>query len=459
MSHASIQVSDPIDPDLICPLLFDLFEDPVQLPCCGKAVSRLPIIQAVEYSPNCPLCRDEISNTDFTRLPTMRNLVGLVENARNRGVNVQSQESGSILDRIKDLCSGLLVDKGEWKATLKLLRDERSAYRSRIGKLEISNNKVIYKTLVIPVIDRSGSMGGTPMVQVRYSLKRLVDLTYDNPNLITTVVTYDDRVDTYPINTTTPRAHFDGIFSVLDARGGTSFKSAFSGIVNVATTHANASDVASMIIVFLTDGEDSSVRKEERFRLVQSLQEDIRKVWSKDFTIHSIGFGSNHDYDFLNSLRLIGTEEGAYRYADPREDDDILSGKINSVLDVISKSSSIPMKILPESDIQVLNGSNGKFWVTPKPKELDNLNVVFTVDDGPPISIIPKVSESMELWTEWYSKLIDDIASELLILAKDNKSIVPISNGNDADLERELHIELLVRRANSIMGKTRDFIC
>lgn len=74
-----------------------------------------------------------------------------------------------------------------------------------------------------------------------------------------------------------------------------------------------------------------------------------------------MGFGTNHDYDFLNSLRLIGTEEGAYRYADPNEDDDILSGKINGVLDVIAKSSCIPLKILPESNLEILGGSNGKF--------------------------------------------------------------------------------------------------
>lgn len=76
------------------------------------------------------------------------------------------------------------------------------------------------------------------------------------------MVTYDDRVDTYPISTSTHRSYFDHTFGEMHARGGTSFKSAFKGIIDVATAHKDVSDVASMIVVFLTDGEDSSVAKQ-----------------------------------------------------------------------------------------------------------------------------------------------------------------------------------------------------
>jgi len=412
--------------DLICPISLDLLEDPIILPCCGRAISRLALIQSIEFNLTCPLCRHDLQNVNISAIPTCVNLAYLVEEARKTTILPTLKEE-EILDG--------------WKGIITLLKDEHSMSRRKIAQLELSNTKAIYKTLLIPVIDRSGSMSGKPISQVRYSLKRILDLTYDHSNLVTFVVTYDDREQTYELNTSTPRAHFDGIFSRIECGGGTSFKVAFKEIARISSLYADVKDVASMSIIFLTDGEDSSVKKEDRFKLVQSLQEDIKKVWKKDFIIHSVGFGGNHDYSFLNSLRLIGTQEGAYRYADPSEDDDILSNKINSILDVISTSTSLPIKLL-SLDLEVISGNNGKFWIRPLSKWDQNnpSSIIFSLDNTEPITIVPEVKESMELWPLWYSKLVDDIASELLMLAN---AVI--------DIDRELHIELLTRRSNAIL--------
>lgn len=66
--------------------------------------------------------------------------------------------------------------------------------------------------------------------------------------------------------------------------------------------------------------------------------------------------------------------------------------------------------------------------------------MVFNVDDEEPISILAEMKESTDLWSEWYSKLIDDIASELLTLAKESKAIVSSSESNDASLPLDLHL-------------------
>ena len=57
----------------------------------------------------------------------------------------------------------------------------------------------------------------------------------------------------------------------------------------------------------------------------------MNTVWGKKYTVHTIGFGASHDFEFLNSLNKIGTNEGSYRYADPNEDNDSLSNKISSI--------------------------------------------------------------------------------------------------------------------------------
>ena len=42
--------------ELICPITHMLLEDPVQLPCCGRAISREPLLKWLENKPVCPLC-------------------------------------------------------------------------------------------------------------------------------------------------------------------------------------------------------------------------------------------------------------------------------------------------------------------------------------------------------------------------------------------------------------------
>lgn len=425
------------DEDLICLISHDWLEDPVQLPCCGKAVSRLEILNSLNYSSNCPNCREDISGTNFATVAPIRNLIDKIEKAKKRNVVLPQKQSVESLT--------------PWKATITVLKDVHSAYRNKVARLEIGTGKSLFKTLVIPVIDRSGSMCGKPMEQVRYSLKRLVDLTYDYNNIITNVITYDTSAKSYLIDTSQPRMKYDKEFATLVDGGGTEFKSAFKEIINVASQHANSPEIASMTIIFLTDGEDSTP-KDRRHELCQQLQTDIRKVWigshPKDFIVHTIGFGSknantySYDYDFLNLLKTIGTHGGEFRNADPNENDDILSGKINSILDVVARSIVIPIKILPESNLDIISGSNGKFWL----KFKEPHSITFSIDDKEPITIEPEVSESEELWTEWYSKLIDDIASELIPL---NSKILEDSQ----NLAQDLHLELLVRRSNAILGR------
>lgn len=39
---------DMADCDLMCPILLDWLEDPIIMPCCGKAVSKIPLHSCME---------------------------------------------------------------------------------------------------------------------------------------------------------------------------------------------------------------------------------------------------------------------------------------------------------------------------------------------------------------------------------------------------------------------------
>ena len=64
---------------LTCPITLDIIEDPVQLPCCGKSVSRIPLKNTFKVIKNCPLCRKDLSSFDIDNAPTNRTLSAIVE--------------------------------------------------------------------------------------------------------------------------------------------------------------------------------------------------------------------------------------------------------------------------------------------------------------------------------------------------------------------------------------------
>src|SRR5207245_7538887 len=53
----------------------------------------------------------------------------------------------------------------------------------------------------------------------------------------------------------------------------------------------------------------------QRDKLVSDLQSKIRQVWNKSFTIHTVGFGSNHDYDLDRKSTRLNSSHGSISYA------------------------------------------------------------------------------------------------------------------------------------------------
>ena len=425
---------DAIKNELMCPLLLDYLEYPIVLSCCGRAISRDPLIEYMDhYGHNCPLCRADLGGFDPRTAPKSINLAYLVDEAKNENIPIE-------------LFQPKLELESKWKATINPLSKIDYAYQTIIGRLEIFNTKKDYffKTLFVPIIDISGSMAGQSFSQVKYSLNRILDLSYKHLHLLTTFITYNDRASSIEINKSLPQSNYRDIIDKISATGGTSFKSSFEELLKVCEKHKSNPEISSIVVIFLTDGEDSSVQKAGRNELVKSLKTNIEKIWNKDYVVHTIGFGGNHDFDFLNNLRQI-MKDGAYRFADPQEDSDALSNKINSLLDVIATSSTIPLNIISiPTSIGMISGENGKYWVN-----LTGCNMMtpyeftISVNDKVPINVPVEFVESeneKEIWDQWYSYLIDEIASELLILSVQT---------NDS-LEKQLHCELLQQRSRSI---------
>jgi len=451
------------DWDLMCPILLDWLEDPIILPCCGKAISKIPLYECVKdqlgAERKCPNCAMSLTNFDILGAPISLNILNIVK---------RFKESNPLYLTNKKPSNQI---SPEWEGMVDWMEPIGTAYQTILGKLKLSclDNKFQFKTLLIPVIDRSGSMGGNPIIQCRYSLNRIIDLAYSNPNIITNIITYDDRAESILINTAQTIESYRLIVDGIKAGGGTSFNVAFNEIVRVCGELINPT-ITNISIIFLTDGQDSSTFGKSRTNLVSTLKDKLNSTVNTDninLQIHTIGFGASHDYEFLNSLRQITKVEGAYRYADPTEDSDSLSNKINSLLDVIAQTISIPIKIT-NSPYPIIHSDSMVFWLNltdcvSKSIDYFDIQVQIGFDDTTKFNIRCKFNpdeNNNNIWLEWYTHLVDELMSEVIEVVNLNSNSSNSANiiNSHNSLSTQIHMELIEQRTRAVSSRIKSSI-
>lgn len=428
-----------------CPIGYDILVDPVQVPCCTRVFSRANLRMHLSSGTNslCPLCRADLNEFNLETAPTSLLALDIIDHLNNiNNINIVPLENQNIPD--------------EFEGKINILKNNNQNIKTQIAQLQISNknNTNNFKTLVIPVIDASGSMGQTKLIdsainQALYSLSRIIQLAQINSNILVDVITYSDTAHNQEINNNHSVDYFIKKITEKIENRGTSFKAAFDKIIYVINKYApKMHEINSIVIIFLTDGEDSNIQKTNRKSLSDSLKINIEAICNKNYTVHTVGFGLHHDADFLNNLRQIGTFEGAYKYANPNDDNDILSSKINSLSDVIMTDVSIPVKII-NTNLDIISGSNDKYWINlTKYNHDQEIILIVSINNNLPININCKIDvtdelTNKELLNQYYSKLIDDIGSE----------IVKLSNMNLKSLDILLHYELLLKRSKAIKSQ------
>jgi hypothetical protein len=427
-----------IDPltEFMDPITYSVIDDPVALPCCGNIISRQSIIACMFNGPRCPNCRGDLGTWDPKVAPKIR--------------------------QVANMLSGLIGPDAtgpspDWLAELEELRLEGG---TRIGQLRITNpsRKYQFRTLMIPVVDVSGSMHGSPQKQTGECIKTMVDLNYNHPHILTSVVEYDTNFKVSHIDITKPRAQNE---IRLGGGGGTRFKTAFNGIINVIRHYQGGDQwplITNIAVIFLTDGEDSECRADQRDSLVDNLRTELQTAIpaTVPYVVHTVGFGASHDFKFLDKLRFVGSEEGAYRYATSGEDGDALYQKIMGVVQAICDKSATPIqnlhlptghgiKLIPST-----TATNGKYWVNMsrfRPLGLAEDPLTFQLGSDPlthTVMVTLSGKHTTGLLADWYSYLIDQIANEVTLLNQPQTA-------NTVSASRKLHITLLEHRVKAII--------
>jgi ankyrin repeat protein len=431
------KTKEDVPDDLKCPITYGYMEDAITLPCCGRAISRQPLKDC--FHDKCVICNADLSHVDLDKIPTSKNIMYLIEQHK-QGILRTELDSDDDVDSIPDT-----NDKIQAKIKYMIVNNKI------IGQLELVTDKEDFKTLLCVCVDKSGSMSGAPINQVKYSLIRVLDKLYNGfgKNIVANIIPYADTASIIPIDITKPMSHYVSQVNDIDKMmGGTNFLDAYKKILEIIKDNKDTTNITSLTILFLTDGCGNASSPEA----VALFKKQITDLWDKHFVLHSIGFCGSHDYTFLNNLRMIGTEEGSFRFADPNEDTDALSHKVNGVLDVVMTTQSIPIKLVEtDKSIPLLtkNSNDGKYWVNLTGKDLSAKYEYKLVTDDKEEIVSPSIEiydpgdegDNNKLVNQWYSYLIDQIANEL----------TDLNTSKDEPIVKDIHFEILMRRSRAIL--------
>lgn len=451
--------------ELTDPITLDLVEDPIVVPCCTKAFSRLSLVQALNHDQDkqCPACRQDISDFDPLAAPTNVVIASMVETLK-----LQMNQTGVALK--KNAWKGVLTPVTESIAELKISL-ENSQFR-------------VKPSLFIAVCDTSGSMSGSPWKQVETALIHIMGLTSTNPMIQTVIVRYSSFADV--INTSGPREQVVQRIKQMFNSGGTNFVAAFEKVREVLGNYIYSDEdvpnaVSTATIAFLTDGQDNSHRN--RDELVESFKETLAD-WEGPICVHSVGFSQSCDKSFLENLRLAGSIEGTFRYAEPQDDADTLCQKLTGLFEVISQNSTVPVvfNLSPEAKFRIKHnkaeselsvqfpvGRNRKgtysHWVLLENSKEDDgaenneddvpklyINSSLDEEHEIPVTLVVKdhrfAEKQKRLFEKWLATLIDQLASELLTLSQQKGSL-----GNRVF---DLHGALIEQKVDAIRLKVHN---
>jgi Ca-activated chloride channel homolog len=158
------------------------------------------------------------------------------------------------------------------------------------------------------VLDRSGSMAGEKLSDVKEAVKSIVDQL--NPNDVISIVTFETHTQVLvPAQTATNKADIKRQVDKINDGGGTNMAPALrEGLMQVQQYHGP--DRTSRIVL-LTDGEATDEENDSRA--------EADKAGSMEIPVIGMGFGDGWNQDFIidladRSIRAPGSKNGHVDY-------------------------------------------------------------------------------------------------------------------------------------------------
>lgn len=194
------------------------------------------------------------------------------------------------------------------------------------------------------VLDRSGSMGGDKIENVKEALHEITSLLSHNDRI--SLVTYDDYVETVYSSNHFDKHKFLNVVDEVYSRGSTNLEGGLrKGLKNVKMH--DSSDYINRVIL-LSDGL-ANVGVSDAGQLANIVEE----LAGGNITVSTIGVGSDYDEHLMTSVARAGN--GNYYFMeDSRDAERIFTEEFESVLNTVARDITIEFNI--DNDFEVVRG-------------------------------------------------------------------------------------------------------
>ena len=194
---------------------------------------------------------------------------------------------------------------------------------------------------LICVIDISGSMWGTKIMQVKESLKILLDLT-DEKDRLCLILFNDCACNYFNLQNLTKENKEILINKInkIEANGGTNILNGLEIAVDIIKKECNKEkNVASILL--LSDGKDNFLNDIELANALKKLTKGL----GLSFTLNTFGYGDNHDAKIMN--KLANLRDGSFFYVDNYSKiTEYFVSILGACISVISKKVDLKLNIL-----------------------------------------------------------------------------------------------------------------
>lgn len=218
------------------------------------------------------------------------------------------------------------------------------------------------------VIDKSGSMGGSPIQNLKDTAKKFFRQENSFGNVY--LISFNDNCQLIDITSKTVN-EIESIINSINAHGTTVFAAPIGTMKNSMIKRLVDNQQGIVHVIFLTDGQDSnSPRAQVNEANLGTLRSFCKEYPNMNLCIHSVGFGTESDEEFLLNLSESGTTQGTLSFV---KSADQIDASIKTLGDFCSCSKTF---CLQQKDTKIfLNSSstqNIAFKIVPLINNLDD---------------------------------------------------------------------------------------
>ena len=240
------------------------------------------------------------------------------------------------------------MDNNENKIEISVLKgdklfNENTPFVINISSPQPEINEKKCNADLICVIDVSGSMQGEKIELVKESLKILIEMMDKNDRLALIVFENNSTIK-FNLNFLTDNVKKDLINEInsINAHGGTNILSGLEKAIEILKADKKtAEDDRISSIILLSDGCDNY---SDEISLGESLKK-LTKGSGLSFTLHTFGYGYDHDPKIMNKLASI--RDGSFFFVeDYNKVAEYFVSVLGGCISVISKKADLNVKLL-----------------------------------------------------------------------------------------------------------------